>query len=108
MRETQQMGFFQQPVKFRKLKSLNHYVRNGIFSIVGAKVAFNMSDTQAGYRFITAKALQGLPLRAVGYQMELELLLKACKRGHSVVDISVATQYSNRKPSSHLRLVMNS
>jgi len=49
------------------------------------------SDTQSGYRLITAEVLQGLPLRAAGYEGELELLLKACKRGHTVVEIPVAT-----------------
>ena len=52
-----------------------------------------MSDTQSGYRFITAEVLQELPLRTVGYEMELELLLKTCKWGHSVVEILVTTHY---------------
>jgi len=52
------------------------------------------TDTQPGYRLITAEVLQGLPLRAARYEGELELLLKACKRGHTVVEISVATHQS--------------
>ena len=50
-----------------------------------------LTDTQSGYRLIKAEVLQGLPLRAAGYEVELELLIKACKRGHRVVEIKVTT-----------------
>jgi len=64
-----------------------------------------LTDTQSGYRLITAEALQGLPLRATGYEGELELLLKACKRGHTVVEIPVTTHFIDGRPSSHFRPV---
>lgn len=56
-----------------------------------------LTDIQSGYRLITVGVLQGLQLGATGYEGELELLLKACKRGHTVVDISVATHYIKKK-----------
>ena len=64
-----------------------------------------LTDTQSGYRLIRAEVLQGLPLRATGYEGELELLMKACKRGHRVVDIPIATRYVDGRPSSHFRPV---
>ena len=64
-----------------------------------------LTDTQSGYRLIKANVLRGLPLRASGYEGELELLIKACKRGHSVVDIPIATRYADGRPSSHFRPV---
>jgi glycosyltransferase involved in cell wall biosynthesis len=64
-----------------------------------------LTDTQSGYRLITAEVLQGLPLRATGYEMELELLIKGRKRGHRVIDIPVATRYADGRPSSHFRPV---
>ena len=64
-----------------------------------------LTDTQSGYRLIKAEVLRGLPLRAAGYEGELELLIKACKRGHSVVDIPIATRYADGRPSSHFRPV---
>ena len=64
-----------------------------------------LTDTQSGYRLISAEVLQGLPLRAAGYEMELELLIKACKRGHTVVDIPVITRFVDGRPSSHFRPV---
>jgi len=64
-----------------------------------------LTDTQSGYRLIRAEVLQGLPLRATGYEMELELLIKGRKRGHRVIDIPVATRYADGRPSSHFRPV---
>jgi glycosyltransferase involved in cell wall biosynthesis len=64
-----------------------------------------LTDTQSGYRLIKAEVLQGLPLRAAGYEVELELLIKACKRGHRVVEIKVTTLYIDGRPSSHFRPV---
>jgi glycosyltransferase involved in cell wall biosynthesis len=64
-----------------------------------------LTDTQSGYRLIKAEVLQALPLRATGYEGELELLIKACKRGHSVVDIPIVTRYADGRSSSHFRAV---
>jgi glycosyltransferase involved in cell wall biosynthesis len=64
-----------------------------------------LTDTQSGYRLIKAEVLQGLPLRAAGYEIELELLIKACKRGHRVVEIPVTTHFIDGRPSSHFRPV---
>jgi hypothetical protein len=82
-------------VAFEVLKAriLEPLCEKWYFFIVGAKAAFNVSGTQSGYRFITAEVLQELPLRATGYEGELELLLKACKGGHSVVEILITTHY---------------
>jgi len=64
-----------------------------------------LTDTQSGYRLIKAEVVRGLPLRAAGYEGELELLIKACKRGYRVVDIPIATRYADGRPSSHFRPV---
>jgi hypothetical protein len=64
-----------------------------------------LTDTQSGYRLITQEVLRGLPLRATGYEGELELLVKACKKGHAVVDIPVTTYYIDGRRSSHFRPV---
>jgi glycosyltransferase involved in cell wall biosynthesis len=65
----------------------------------------SLTDTQSGYRLIRAGVLRGLPLCAAGYEGELELLIKACKRGYSVADIPIATRYADGRPSSHFRPV---
>ena len=68
-------------------------------------IGIPLTDTQSGYRLIRAEVLQGLPLRAAGYDGELELLIKACKRGYCVIEIPIATRYADGRPSSHFRSV---
>jgi glycosyltransferase involved in cell wall biosynthesis len=72
---------------------------------VSKLIGTHLTDTQSGYRLIRAEVLQGLPLRATGYEGELELLIKACKRRHSVQEIPIATRYADGRPSSHFRPV---
>jgi glycosyltransferase involved in cell wall biosynthesis len=64
-----------------------------------------LTDTQSGYRLIRVEVLRGLPLRATGYEGELELLIKARKKGHAVREIPIATRYADGRPSSHFRPV---
>jgi hypothetical protein len=40
-----------------------------------------------------------------GYEGELELLIKACKRGFGVVVIPIATRYAEGCPANHCRPV---
>ncbi len=72
---------------------------------VSKLIGIPLTDTQSGYRLIKAEVLQGLPLRAAGYEVELELLIKACKRGHRVVEIKVTTHFIDGRHSSHFRPV---
>jgi glycosyltransferase involved in cell wall biosynthesis len=72
---------------------------------VSKLVSAPLTDTQSGYRLISGKVLRGLPVRATGYEGELELLLKACKRGYTVVEIPITTHYIDGRPSSHFRPV---
>jgi hypothetical protein len=64
-----------------------------------------LTDTQSGYRFMRSEVLTEMLLRAAGYEGELELLIKACKRGQGVVEIPIATRYTEGKPSSYFRPV---
>jgi glycosyltransferase involved in cell wall biosynthesis len=72
---------------------------------VSKMIGTPLTDTQSGYRLIACTVLQGLPLRAAGYEGELELLLKACKRGHKVIEIPIISHYADGRPSSHFQPV---
>jgi glycosyltransferase involved in cell wall biosynthesis len=72
---------------------------------VSKLIGIPLTDTQSGYRLIKSEVLKGLPLRAAGYEIELELLIKACKRGHRVVEIPVTTHFIDGRHSSHFRPV---
>jgi glycosyltransferase involved in cell wall biosynthesis len=72
---------------------------------VSKMIGTPLTDTQSGYRLIASTVLRGLPLRATGYEGELELLLKACKRGHKVLEIPIISHYADGRPSSHFQPV---
>lgn len=46
-----------------------------------------VSDSQSGYRLIRTDVLRDLKLTTSTYETEMELLIKACKKGYSVVNI---------------------
>lgn len=61
-------------------------------SFVGVPVA----DTQCGFRLFSAGALRGLPLRARGYEIETEMLVKVRRRGGMVTSAPVSAIYNGR------------
>lgn len=55
-----------------------------------------VGDTQCGFRLFAAAALRGLPLRARGYEIETEMLVKVCRRGGTVASAPVSAVYNGR------------
>ena len=65
----------------------------------------DITDSQSGFRLIRAEVLQEVDLVTSGFEMELELLIKACKKGFSVLSVPTATQRIDGTESSHFRPV---
>jgi glycosyltransferase involved in cell wall biosynthesis len=93
--------------EFHAMSRLRRFWNKLGVKAVSKLIGTPLTDTQSGYRLIKAEALKGLPLRATGYDIELELLIKACKRGHRVVEIPVTTHYIDGRHSSHFRPVQD-
>jgi len=91
--------------EFHAMSGLRRFWNQLGVKAVSKLIGTPLTDTQSGYRLIKAEVLQGLPLRAAGYDIELEVLIKACKRGHPVVEIPVTTHYIDGRHSSHFRPV---
>jgi glycosyltransferase involved in cell wall biosynthesis len=91
--------------EFHAMSRLRRFWNRLGVKAVSKLIGTPLTDTQSGYRLIRAEILQGLPLRAAGYDIELEVLIKACKRGHRVVEIPVTTHYIDGRHSSHFRPV---
>jgi glycosyltransferase involved in cell wall biosynthesis len=91
--------------EFHAMSRLRRFWNRLGVKAVSKLIGTPLTDTQSGYRLITADVLQGLPLSAAGYNIELELLIKACKRGHRVVEIPVTTHFIDGRHSSHFRPV---
>lgn len=65
----------------------------------------DITDSQSGFRLIRTEVLKAIDLTTSGYEMELELLIKACKKGFSVLSVPITTQKIDGTESSHFRPV---
>jgi glycosyltransferase involved in cell wall biosynthesis len=65
----------------------------------------DITDSQSGFRFIRTEVLRGIDLSTSRFETELELLIKACKKGFSVLSVPIDTQKVDGTASSHFRPV---
>jgi len=56
-----------------------------------------IADTQCGYRYISCDILREIDLTCRDFEIETEILMKACKRGFKVYDVPVRTIYCNEE-----------
>lgn len=59
-------------------------------------VGIPLSDTQCGFRVVRLAALRGLPLRATGYDIETEMLVKLWRRGARIKGVPVSAVYAGQ------------
>ena len=77
---------------------------------LGAKAVARMchsdiTDSQSGFRLIRAEILKEIPLLTSGYDMELELLIKACKKDFNVLSVPTIPPKVDGTGSSHFKPV---
>jgi glycosyltransferase involved in cell wall biosynthesis len=65
----------------------------------------DITDSQSGFRLIRTEILREISLTTTGFEMELELLIKACKRGFGVLSIPINVTRVDGTHSSHFRPV---
>jgi glycosyltransferase involved in cell wall biosynthesis len=63
----------------------------------------DITDSQSGFRLIRTDVLREIDLSTSGFELELELLIKSCKKGFSVLSIPINTQKVDGTGSSHFR-----
>ena len=69
------------------------------------RTGFDISDSQSGFRYYSARLLRGVALSAAGYDMEMEILLKAWRGGFRIDSIPVAARVADGRATSHFRAV---
>jgi len=67
----------------------------------------DITDSQSGFRLIRSKVLKEISLSTSRFETELELLIKACKKGFSVLSVPINTQKVDGTVSSHFRPVVD-
>lgn len=65
----------------------------------------DITDSQSGFRLIRTKVLRDILLTTTGFEMELELMIKACKKGYGVLSIPIHVSRVDGTSSSHFRPV---
>jgi len=67
----------------------------------------DITDSQSGFRLIRTDVLKKVDFSTSRFETELELLIKACKGGFSVLSIPINTQKVDGTGSSHFRPVVD-
>jgi glycosyltransferase involved in cell wall biosynthesis len=69
----------------------------------GAKV----SDSQSGFRFYSAKLIRAVPLRAEGFAMESEVIVRAGRAGMTIATIPIDLGFVDGVSTSHYKPVLD-
>ena len=67
----------------------------------------DITDSQSGFRLIRRRVLKEVDLSTSRFETELELLIKACKKGFSVLSVPIDTQRVDGTSSTHFRPVVD-
>ena len=55
----------------------------------------HIPDTQCGFRLIKTNVLRAIKLESSDFEIETEVLIKACKKGFQIVSVNIQTIYRN-------------
>ena len=76
----------------------SRYYANRIGSLALSKfVGLPIRDTQCGFRLFRIEALRGLRLRARGYDIETEMLVKLTRRGARIASVPITAVYAGQR-----------
>ena len=76
------------------VRFVTNKVMSGLISLVCRQKIY---DTQCGYRLIKADVLRHIQLSSSAFEIESEVLIKACKKGYRVASVPIQTIYSNER-----------
>lgn len=82
----------------------NSWNRFGVWC-VKKKTGFEITDSQSGFRFYSARILRNIELTANGYELEMEVLMKAWRAGLKIGSLPVAARVADGRSTSHFRPV---
>jgi len=69
------------------------------------RTGFDISDSQSGFRYYSSRLLKVLVLESNGYEMEMEILMKAWRKGFRIGSIAVPARVVDGRETSHFRPV---
>ena len=82
----------------RQAMPASRYHANRIGSLALSRfLGVAIRDTQCGFRLFKADALRGLRLKARGYDIETEMLVKLKRRGGRIAGVPVSAVYTGQR-----------
>lgn len=69
------------------------------------RTGFEISDSQSGFRCYSGRLLRSLTFEAEGYDLEMEILMKAWRIGGTIASLPVAARVADGRSTSHFRPV---
>jgi glycosyltransferase involved in cell wall biosynthesis len=82
----------------RRAMPASRYHANRIGSLALSRfLGLAIGDTQCGFRLFKTDALRGMPLRAQGYEIETEMLVKLKRRGGRIAGVPVTAVYAGQR-----------
>ncbi|MBF0387322.1 MAG: glycosyltransferase family 2 protein [Candidatus Omnitrophica bacterium] len=76
------------------VRFVTNKIMSGLISLVCRQKIY---DTQCGYRLISTEVLRNIQLSSTAFEIESEVLIKASKKGYSIVSVPIKTIYSNER-----------
>ena len=91
--------------QFREMAGLRSvWNRFGVWCM-RRRTGFTITDSQSGFRWYSARLLRKVELVATGYELEMEILLKAWRAGFTIDSFPVAARVADGRATSHFRPV---
>ena len=91
--------------QFEKMAGLRAFWNRFGVWCMKKRTGFEIMDSQSGFRCYSAELLRSVTLNAHGYDLEMELLMKAWKNGFSIASLPVAARVADGRSTSHFRPV---
>ena len=92
-------------VQFEEMAGLRRvWNRFGVWCLA-RRTGFEISDSQSGFRCYSGRPLRSLSPGAEGYDLEMEILMKAWRSGFSIASLAVAARVADGRSTSHFRPV---
>jgi len=92
-------------VQFQEMAGLRrHWNRFGAWCMK-KRTGFDIDDSQSGFRYYSARLLRAVTLVNDGYNLEMEILIKAWKAGLTIGSIPVPARVADGRATSHFRPV---
>jgi glycosyltransferase involved in cell wall biosynthesis len=91
--------------QFEEMAGLRHYWNRFGAWCMKRRTGFDIEDSQSGLRFYAARMIRTLDLSGTGYDLEMEILLKAWRGGYRIGSIPAPARVADGRATSHFRPV---